>query len=142
KAAKATLILVPLLGLQFFLFPVRPDGNSNLYPIYLHVIAFLHASQGSLVSIIFCFCNGEVRSLVGRKWLQHRLMSGSVRKNTGITSQTFVDGYSVVDSTREATNLQCVVTQDIHKNNVSGFLSTTIVNFCFRTKQLAQFGSG
>ncbi|BFY98646.1 hypothetical protein BsWGS_01686 [Bradybaena similaris] len=115
KATKATLILVPLLGLQYILFPVRPDVNSPWYTIYLHVIAFMQASQGWLVSVIFCFCNGEVRSLIRRKWLQHRLMSGSVRKNTGFTSSTFVDGYSVVDSTREGTSLRCVVTQD--KNN-------------------------
>ncbi|RUS80722.1 hypothetical protein EGW08_011508 [Elysia chlorotica] len=106
KAAKATLILVPLFGLQFLVFPVRPAEDSPMHDVYLHFMAVLMSMQGTLVSIIFCFCNGEVRSLIMRKWHQHRLMtSRSSRKNTGFTSSTYVDGYSVVDTTRDATKV-------------------------------------
>ncbi|GFR66888.1 calcitonin receptor [Elysia marginata] len=106
KAAKATLILVPLFGLQFLVFPVRPDEDSPLHDVYLHFMALLMSLQGTLVSIIFCFCNGEVRSLIMRKWHQHRLMTTrSSRKNTGFTSSTYVDGYSVVDTTRDCTKM-------------------------------------
>ncbi|KAK3759805.1 hypothetical protein RRG08_041758 [Elysia crispata] len=106
KAAKATLILVPLFGLQFLVFPVRPAEDSPMHDIYLHFMALLMSMQGTLVSIIFCFCNGEVRSLIMRKWHQHRLMtSRSSRKNTGFTSSTYVDGYSVVDTTRDGTKM-------------------------------------
>ncbi|GFO06609.1 calcitonin receptor [Plakobranchus ocellatus] len=59
KAAKATLILVPLFGLQFLVFPVRPAEDSPLHDVYLHFMALLMSLQGTLVSIIFCFCNGE-----------------------------------------------------------------------------------
>ncbi|BFZ01615.1 hypothetical protein BsWGS_04654 [Bradybaena similaris] len=113
KAAKATLILVPLFGLQFLLLPVRPQLDSSFYPVYLHFMALLMSLQGTMVSFIFCFCNGEVRSLIRRKWQQHRLMTGHNRKNTGFTSSTLVDGYSVIESTREGT-VHCSKTADNH----------------------------
>ncbi|CAL1531756.1 unnamed protein product [Lymnaea stagnalis] len=105
KAAKAILILVPLFGMQWLLFPVRPEQDSVLHDIYVHFAAVIISIQGTLVSIIFCFCNGEVRSLIRRKWHEHRLMN-SKRRPPGITSTTYIDGYSIVDSTREVTYLR------------------------------------
>uniref|UniRef100_A0A674PR77 Calcitonin gene-related peptide type 1 receptor n=1 Tax=Takifugu rubripes TaxID=31033 RepID=A0A674PR77_TAKRU len=60
KAVRATLILVPLLGIQFVLFPYKPDGqvSSEIYDYIMHI--FMHY-QGLLVATIFCFFNGEVR---------------------------------------------------------------------------------
>ncbi|XP_005093780.3 calcitonin receptor [Aplysia californica] len=112
KAAKATLILVPLFGLQFLTFPVRPDEGSPLHDVYLHFMALLMSLQGTLVAIIFCFCNGEVKSLLRRKWQQHMLMTGGPRKNTAITSSTLVDGYSVVDTARDGNSLRVKVPLD------------------------------
>uniref|UniRef100_A0A672M1J2 Uncharacterized protein n=1 Tax=Sinocyclocheilus grahami TaxID=75366 RepID=A0A672M1J2_SINGR len=47
KAVRATLILVPLLGIQFVIFPWRPENRLGL-----------------LVATIFCFFNGEVSKLM------------------------------------------------------------------------------
>ncbi|GFS15198.1 calcitonin receptor [Elysia marginata] len=92
KAVKATLILVPLFGLQFLVFPVRPAEDSPLHDVYLHFMALLMSLQ--------------VQSLIVRKWHQYRLMtSRKTRKNLGFTSSTYVDAYSVVDTTREAHKL-------------------------------------
>ncbi|XP_059174458.1 calcitonin gene-related peptide type 1 receptor-like [Physella acuta] len=104
KAAKATLILVPLFGLHYLVLPLMPPADTLMHTVYLHIMALLFSLQGALVSIIFCLCNGEVRTLIRRKWQQHRLMSGRTAGHTaGLTSTTFIDGYSVVDSTRDGT---------------------------------------
>lgn len=64
KAVRATAILIPLLGLQFLLFIKRPeDKDSTLSTIYQYVLAIFVPLQGAFVSIMYCFCNGEVRKL-------------------------------------------------------------------------------
>ncbi|XP_067649572.1 calcitonin gene-related peptide type 1 receptor-like isoform X2 [Haliotis asinina] len=114
KAARATLILVPLFGLQYLVFPVRPDKDSPLYEFYHYFIALLTSLQGALVSIMYCFCNGEVTSIVRRKWHQHRLMTGHVRKNT--TSATmYTEAYSVMQSSnKDLSGQKSKVASDLH----------------------------
>uniref|UniRef100_A0A3P8NLC9 Calcitonin gene-related peptide type 1 receptor n=1 Tax=Astatotilapia calliptera TaxID=8154 RepID=A0A3P8NLC9_ASTCA len=60
KAVRATLILVPLLGIQYVLLPYKPEGrvSSEIYDYIMHIL--MHY-QGLLVATIFCFFNGEVR---------------------------------------------------------------------------------
>ncbi|WAQ93478.1 CALCR-like protein [Mya arenaria] len=65
KATRATLILVPLLGLQYLLFPIRPEPGSKLQDVYHTAVALLISLQGAFVSTMYCFCNGEVRSTDG-----------------------------------------------------------------------------
>ena len=45
KATRATLILIPLLGLQYLLFPVRPESGSPLEHVYHIAIALLVSLQ-------------------------------------------------------------------------------------------------
>ncbi|KAJ0070566.1 hypothetical protein NL108_016155, partial [Boleophthalmus pectinirostris] len=58
KAVRATLILVPLLGIQYVLLPYKPEGrvSSEIYDYIMHIL--MHY-QGLLVATIFCFFNGE-----------------------------------------------------------------------------------
>ncbi|KAA8579459.1 hypothetical protein FQN60_006552, partial [Etheostoma spectabile] len=58
RAVRATLILIPLLGIQFVLLPYKPQDHW-VYEIYLYVMEILMHYQGLLVSTIFCFFNGE-----------------------------------------------------------------------------------
>ncbi|XP_061528469.1 calcitonin gene-related peptide type 1 receptor isoform X1 [Phycodurus eques] len=69
KAVRATLILIPLLGVQFILFPWRPEGRISraIYDFFVNI--FCHF-QGLLVAIIFCFCNSEAQTALKRKWAQ------------------------------------------------------------------------
>nr|AKQ63006.1 DH31-like receptor 1 [Platynereis dumerilii] len=91
KAVRATLILIPLLGLQYILLPFRPNDGSPLLDVYLHVSALVTAFQGLFVSTIFCFFNGEVISVLKRKWGQHRLMQGNgTGRATTLYTQTTV----------------------------------------------------
>uniref|UniRef100_A0A3Q0T254 Calcitonin receptor-like a n=1 Tax=Amphilophus citrinellus TaxID=61819 RepID=A0A3Q0T254_AMPCI len=70
RAVRATLILIPLLGIQFVLLPYKPDGHSE---IYHYIMDILMHYQGLLVSTIYCFFNGEVQSVLRRHWNQQRM---------------------------------------------------------------------
>ncbi|WAQ93476.1 CALCR-like protein [Mya arenaria] len=86
KATRATLILVPLLGLQYLLFPIRPEPGSKLQDVYHTSVALLISLQGAFVSTMYCFCNGEV---LRRKWNQHKLMSRSSLRASGGPGATY-----------------------------------------------------
>ncbi|XP_037135459.1 calcitonin gene-related peptide type 1 receptor isoform X1 [Syngnathus acus] len=75
KAVRATLILVPLLGVQFILVPWRPEGRISraIYDFFINI--FCHF-QGLLVAIILCFCNSEAQTALQRKWAQWKLAWG------------------------------------------------------------------
>jgi len=45
KAVRATLILIPLLGLQYMLFPMRPQEGSILDDVYLITVAIVTSLQ-------------------------------------------------------------------------------------------------
>ncbi|XP_020491646.1 calcitonin gene-related peptide type 1 receptor isoform X1 [Labrus bergylta] len=69
KAVRATLILIPLLGVQYVLLPWRPGERISraIYEFFVNI--FCHF-QGLLVAIIFCFCNAEAQTALRRKWAQ------------------------------------------------------------------------
>ncbi|XP_052090800.1 calcitonin gene-related peptide type 1 receptor-like [Mytilus californianus] len=65
QSLKATCILIPLLGIQYIALPFRPnDGNEHGKYVYDMASACLSSFQGFLVSLLFCFLNGEVLSLL------------------------------------------------------------------------------
>ncbi|KAG8521671.1 Calcitonin receptor, partial [Galemys pyrenaicus] len=75
KAVKATLVLVPLLGIQFVVFPWRPS-NKALAKIYDYLMHSLIHFQGFFVSIIYCLCNNEVQTTLKRQWAQFKTQWG------------------------------------------------------------------
>ncbi|KAK2151258.1 hypothetical protein LSH36_369g00003 [Paralvinella palmiformis] len=92
KAVRATLILIPLLGLQFILFPFAPEEKDQIiYHVYRMGSAFVTSFQGFFVALIFCFLNGEILSLVKRKWEQHQLMHGKTRNCYAHTAYTMAE---------------------------------------------------
>ncbi|XP_028324789.1 calcitonin gene-related peptide type 1 receptor-like isoform X2 [Gouania willdenowi] len=72
RAVRATLILIPLLGIQFVLFSYKPHDHL-VSEIYLYIMDILMHYQGLLVSTIFCFFNGEVQSVLRRHWNLKRM---------------------------------------------------------------------
>ncbi|XP_052812369.1 calcitonin gene-related peptide type 1 receptor-like isoform X2 [Mya arenaria] len=97
KATRATLILVPLLGLQFLLLPWKPNEGTVLEKVYHIVVALAISLQGAFVSMMYCLLNAEVMSVITRKYNQHRLM----RKRSSFRSSTNQNGaYSTVDNTQ------------------------------------------
>uniref|UniRef100_T1JAY3 Calcitonin receptor n=1 Tax=Strigamia maritima TaxID=126957 RepID=T1JAY3_STRMM len=81
KAVRATLILIPLLGLHFLMMPFRPDPGAPGEDVYQTVSAIVTSLQlikpfqGLSVSCLFCFFNGEVITLISRKWNQTRVLN-------------------------------------------------------------------
>ncbi|XP_076094825.1 calcitonin gene-related peptide type 1 receptor-like [Mytilus galloprovincialis] len=91
QSLRATLILIPLLGVQCFAIPLRPD-ESDEYGQYIYdmISAFLASFQGFLVSLLFCFLNGEVLFLMKNQYvLVRRRIS-----RTETTGKSFI--YSAV----------------------------------------------
>lgn len=76
KAARATLILIPLLGLHYFIIPFRPKSGSPLLHVYLFTGAIITSTQGFFVTLIYCFLNGEVIACLKRKYYQRQVMKG------------------------------------------------------------------
>ncbi|OCT63949.1 hypothetical protein XELAEV_18045045mg [Xenopus laevis] len=88
KAVRATLILVPLLGIEFVLFPWKPEGRiaEEIYDYVMHIL--MHY-QGLLVATIFCFFNGEVQAVLKRHWNQYRIQFGSFAHSEGLRSASY-----------------------------------------------------
>ncbi|XP_072303407.1 calcitonin gene-related peptide type 1 receptor [Eucyclogobius newberryi] len=79
KAVRATLILVPLLGIQFVIIPWRPE-NRVAGEVYEYIMHILMHYQGLLVATIFCFFNGEVQAALKRQWVQYKMQWGQRRR--------------------------------------------------------------
>lgn len=76
KAVRATLILIPLLGLHYMLTPFRPEAKSEWEVIYEIIAAVCTSFQGLCVAMLFCFCNGEVISAVRKKLKDSFMLKG------------------------------------------------------------------
>uniref|UniRef100_A0ABD2XA49 Calcitonin receptor n=1 Tax=Trichogramma kaykai TaxID=54128 RepID=A0ABD2XA49_9HYME len=68
QAFKATFLLVPLLGLHYLVVPLRPEKGASWEKFYSVISAITASFQGLCVSVLFCFCNGEVIQQFKRKW--------------------------------------------------------------------------
>ncbi|KAK7945386.1 hypothetical protein WMY93_001114 [Mugilogobius chulae] len=68
KAVKATLVLLPLLGITYMLFFVNPGEDDISQIVFIYFNSFLQSFQGFFVSVFYCFLNGEVRSAVRKRW--------------------------------------------------------------------------
>ncbi|KAJ8737313.1 hypothetical protein PYW07_000584 [Mythimna separata] len=70
KTIRATLILLPLLGIIniFNLFDYPLDGSSTGFAIWAYFTHFFRSFQGVFISFIYCFSNGEVRKAIKKKF--------------------------------------------------------------------------
>ncbi|ELK33538.1 Parathyroid hormone 2 receptor [Myotis davidii] len=74
KLAKSTLVLVLVFGVHYIVFVCLPHSFSGLgWEIRMHCELFLNSFQGFFVSIIYCYCNGEVQSEVKKMWSRWHL---------------------------------------------------------------------
>ncbi|XP_035826613.1 PDF receptor-like [Aplysia californica] len=61
KAIKATVVLLPLLGVANLLFLSQPSQSGTVMAFYRVVNTVLPSCQGIFVSVLYCFMNSEVR---------------------------------------------------------------------------------
>ncbi|XP_055085392.1 glucagon-like peptide 2 receptor [Periophthalmus magnuspinnatus] len=68
--ARATLVLVPLLGIHEVVFTVLVDecveGSSRYARNFINLT--LSSFQGFLVAVLYCFANGEVQAELKKRW--------------------------------------------------------------------------
>ncbi|XP_046678521.1 diuretic hormone receptor-like [Homalodisca vitripennis] len=65
KAAKALVVLIPLLGVTYILFIAWPSEGVALYT---YSRALLLSLQGFTVALFYCFLNTEVQNTVRHHW--------------------------------------------------------------------------
>ncbi|KAL4222384.1 hypothetical protein ACF0H5_018423 [Mactra antiquata] len=88
KALKATFVLVPLFGLQQFIVIYRPDPGTRVAFIYEFVRVVINGTQGAVVSLIFCFLNGEVHSYLRSCLGRHVKFGSGLRQSSRKSSMT------------------------------------------------------
>ncbi|XP_076474060.1 diuretic hormone 31 Receptor isoform X1 [Bombus vancouverensis nearcticus] len=85
QAFRATLLLVPLLGLHYLVIPFRPPKNHPWEQFYEVLSAITASFQGLCVAILFCFCNGEVIAQFKRRWEGTALLRNRANSCTATT---------------------------------------------------------
>nr|XP_033800182.1 parathyroid hormone 2 receptor isoform X2 [Geotrypetes seraphini] len=74
KLAKSTLVLVLVFGVHYIAFVCLPNTSTEFeWQIRVHLEIFFNSFQGFFVSIIYCYCNGEVQSEVKKTWTRWNL---------------------------------------------------------------------
>uniref|UniRef100_A0A8D1PV09 Corticotropin-releasing factor receptor 2 n=1 Tax=Sus scrofa TaxID=9823 RepID=A0A8D1PV09_PIG len=99
KAVKATLVLLPLLGITYMLFFVSPGEDELSQIVFIYFNSFLQSFQGFFVSVFYCFFNGEVRAAVRKRWHRwqdhHSLRVPVARAMSIPTSPTRISFHSI-----------------------------------------------
>ncbi|XP_032620570.1 corticotropin-releasing factor receptor 2 isoform X1 [Chelonoidis abingdonii] len=99
KAVKATLVLLPLLGITYMLFFVNPGEDDISQIVFIYFNSFLQSFQGFFVSVFYCFLNGEVRSATRKRWHRwqdhHALRVRVARAMSIPTSPTRISFHSI-----------------------------------------------
>lgn len=94
KTIKATMVLLPLLGMTNLLFFLKPHDDSPGMVAYRVINAILPPCQGVFVSLLYCFMNGEVQSVIKKKWQRFRLSrsvnSRASRRRSSRTSSVYL----------------------------------------------------
>ncbi|KAG9261040.1 parathyroid hormone 2 receptor [Astyanax mexicanus] len=74
KLAKSTLVLVLVFGVHYIVFVGMPHTFTGLgWEMRMYCELFFNSFQGFFVSIIYCFCNGEVQTEMRKMWLRWTL---------------------------------------------------------------------
>ncbi|XP_036285310.2 calcitonin receptor [Pipistrellus kuhlii] len=103
KAVKATLVLVPLLGIQFVIFPWRPH-TKTLALVYDYVMHFLSHFQGFFVAVIYCFYNSAVQEVVMRRVQVFRTRWNQRREGYALRRQNYNMLLAALAAAAAATN--------------------------------------
>ncbi|KAJ8681345.1 hypothetical protein QAD02_017132 [Eretmocerus hayati] len=78
RAAKALLVLMPLLGVTYIIVLCGPESGDSAI-VFAYTRAVLLSTQGVSVAVLYCFLNGEVRNALRRhydRWRAARLLGG------------------------------------------------------------------
>ncbi|XP_032424707.1 parathyroid hormone 2 receptor [Xiphophorus hellerii] len=74
KLAKSTLVLVLVFGIHYIIFVGLPHTfKGPSWEIRMYCELFFNSFQGFFVSIIYCYCNGEVQTEIKKTWTRWNL---------------------------------------------------------------------
>ncbi|XP_070980158.1 parathyroid hormone 2 receptor-like [Oncorhynchus clarkii lewisi] len=74
KLAKSTLVLVLVFGVHYIVFVGMPHTFQGLsWEVRMYFELFFNSFQGFFVSIIYCYCNGEVQTEIKNTWTRWNL---------------------------------------------------------------------
>ena len=96
KAAKALVIVIPLLGFTYLLTFIGPSKESNplAYTIFQSVRAVLLSTQGAVITLPYCYLNSEVQGVIKTRWQRWKMV-----RNVEYVSQCQSTRTSVATST-------------------------------------------
>ena len=96
KAAKALVIVIPLLGFTYLLTFIGPSKESNplAYTIFQSVRAVLLSTQGAVITLPYCYLNSEVQGVIKTRWQRWKMV-----RNVEYASQCQSTRTSVATST-------------------------------------------
>ncbi|XP_041937333.1 parathyroid hormone 2 receptor [Alosa sapidissima] len=74
KLAKSTLVLVLVFGVHYIVFVGMPHTGKGVgWEVRMYFELFFNSFQGFFVSIIYCYCNGEVQTEIRKMWTRWNL---------------------------------------------------------------------
>ncbi|XP_071158743.1 corticotropin-releasing factor receptor 2-like isoform X1 [Mytilus edulis] len=88
KTIRATIILFPLLGLTNIIFLYNPEDGGSLQLTYHITNALLQSTGGILLSVLYCFMNGEVQRVIKQKWTRFNIRRHLKRGGKSRSSRT------------------------------------------------------
>ena len=85
KAAKALVIVIPLLGFTYLLTLMGPSEEESFlaFTIFQAVRAALLSTQGAVITLPYCFLNSEVQGVVKLHWERWKMV-----RNVGFECQS------------------------------------------------------
>lgn len=122
KAAKALLVLIPLLGVTYILVIWTPS-HKTAKVIFTYLQVTLLSTQGFTVAVLYCFLNGEVRNTI-----RHHL--GRWKTSRSLRVDRARQGLSYRVGCRQAQQAQPLETTRLYKGRAPrascvSFTSTT-----------------
>jgi len=92
KAAKALVIIIPLLGFTYMLTLTGPRTDSLAYTVFQAGRAALLSTQGFVISLPYCFLNTEVQGVLRSHWERWKLVRNVNYSQTPRTSIYYSPG--------------------------------------------------
>ncbi|ESO99811.1 hypothetical protein LOTGIDRAFT_238709 [Lottia gigantea] len=103
KLAKSTLVLIPLFGVQYIVFVPLTAEMEHMEPemelTIIYIEMFLNSFQGTIVGLLFCFLNGEVRTEIKKFWY-NKVMVKRASSYSRPTSKNFHTSSSFIGRDR------------------------------------------
>ncbi|XP_023322237.1 diuretic hormone receptor [Eurytemora carolleeae] len=102
KAAKALLVIIPLLGITYLITILGPtDTVSISFVIFEHLRAVLLSTQGFSVTLPYCFLNTEVKGIIKHNWSRWRTarsVENNYSRGPSARNSISLAGYYACDS--------------------------------------------